>query len=541
MRAWWRDAVFYQIYPRSFADSDGDGIGDLRGIIDHMDFLRGAEHSLGVDALWISPFYPSPMADFGYDISNYCDVDPVFGTLADFDELIREAHGRGLRVLLDFVPNHTSDRHSWFRSSRSSTADPRRDWYVWRSGRGDSPPNNWMAEFRGIGSAWTFDAPTNEWYLHSFLPSQPDLNWDNPEVERAMHGVMEFWLNRGADGFRVDVVHKIGKAPDLRDNAGVFVGPGRADRGNRFDEDWPSVHPRIRRMRTLARRHGACILVGEVYVLDAEQMAAYVRTGRELDLAHNFEFLTLPWKAAAFRDAIREAPGLLGPRGWPTWCLNNHDHSRVASRYPGEQAARVAAMMLLTLRGTPFLYQGEELGLEDGVVSGEEQTDVEGRDPERCPIPWVSPDAQHAWAGFSSVRPWLPIPPDASVHNVADEWRNPQSVLTLYRALLRARHETPALRSGSLELIDADSPDLLAYRRSFRDSERLVALNFGLEPASLAGVLGAERSARIVLSSRMDGVGGLVGADTAIPPLTGWLMTPSGLEGALPTPGRASA
>ncbi len=518
-RPWWREAVFYQIYPRSFMDANADGIGDLRGIIDRLEYLAGTPESLGVDAIWLSPFYVSPMTDFGYDVADHCDVDPVFGTLDDFDELIEAAHRRGLRVIIDLIPNHTSDQHPWFQRSRESRESPYRDWYVWRRSRSDVghssvgggsngvPPNNWMAEFGG-GPAWTFDPATDEWYLHSFLPSQPDLNWDEPAVQAAMGETMQFWLRRGVDGFRADVIHKIGKAPDFRDNLGVFVGPGADDRGRRFDEDWPTVHQRIRSMRRVLRSAGDRMMVGEVYVLDPEQLAPYVRSGRELDLAHNFHFLTLPWDAAAFRDAISEHEQLLRPRGWPTWCLNNHDHSRVASRYPGEAAARLAGMMILTLRGTPFLFQGEELGLEDGVIPAESVVDPGGRDPERCPLPWDAPSVGGSGGGFTSGRPWLPLPPDAERHNVAAEASDPGSVLALYRALLALRRSRPALRTGEMTLLATRDRDVLAWRRFDRGGSFVIALNFAERSAFIqADELGVDFNGIVEVSASMQRAG----------------------------------
>ena len=477
---WWRDAVFYQVYPRSFADSDGDGVGDLRGITDRLDHLAGAPDSLGVDAIWLSPFYRSPMADFGYDIVDHTDVDPLFGTLRDADDLIREAHARQLRVIVDLVPNHTSDRHPWFRASRSSRSSPFRDWYVWRPGVDGRPPNNWMSEFAAVGPAWTFDDATGEWYLHSFLREQPDLHWDNPKVERAIHEVMRFWLGRGVDGFRMDAVYKIAKDPRLRDNPRPIVGPGVVPDG-RFDEDWPTMRGRLTRLRTVLREFGDRMMVGEVYLLDRARLAAYINTGRRLDLAHDFTFLNNPWSARAFRTSVMELERLAGARGWPTWCLNNHDHPRVASRYPGEAAARVAALMLLTLRGTPFLYQGEELGLEDGIVPPDATVDIDGRDPERCPIPWGPPSRAGPGAGFTSGAPWLPLPPDAEHRNVETQRRSADSILALYRRLLRLRRATPALRRGTLHIVATAAEDAFAYVRSIDDRALAIVLNFGVE------------------------------------------------------------
>jgi alpha-glucosidase len=476
-RSWWRDAVFYQIYPRSFADSNGDGIGDLPGIIDHLDYLRGGPSSLGVDAIWLSPFYRSPMADFGYDVSDFRDVDPLFGTLDDARRLIRECHRRGLRVIFDLVPNHTSDRHPWFLESRSGRASAKRDWYVWRPSRDGGPPNNWRSEFPAVGPAWTVDEATGEWYLHSFLPQQPDLNWDNPAVEAAIHDVIRFWLELGADGFRADVIYKIAKDPDLRDNPAVITGPGVLADGRR-DEDWPTIHPRLRALRRLLRSYGERMMVGEVYLLDPVRIASYVRTALELDLAHNFQFLNLPWSAQAFRRYVHEFERLARPRGWPTWCLNNHDHSRVATRYPGEAAARVAAMLLLTLRGTPFLYQGEELGLGDGVIPPDRVVDVDGRDPERSPMPWQPPSNGGPAAGFSTGDPWLPLPPEAEERNVERQLADPDSVLGLYRRLLALRRDRRSLRSGRLEILRTKDDEVFAYLRHSRSAPTAIALNF---------------------------------------------------------------
>ncbi|MFN8203196.1 MAG: alpha-amylase family glycosyl hydrolase [Solirubrobacteraceae bacterium] len=381
---------------------------------------------LGADAIWLSPIYPSPMADFGYDVADYTDVDPLFGTLADADALIERAHDLGLRVLLDFVPNHTSDRHPWFVQSRASRDAPKRGWYVWRGG--EAVPNNWIATFGDQEPAWTRDAATGEWYLHSFLPQQPDLNWDEPQVEAAMHDVLRFWLARGVDGFRIDVAHRIGKDPALGDNE-----PGR-----RHDEDWPSGHERLRGIRrVLEEFDGDRMAVGEVYLLDQRALAAYVTTGDELHLAHNFHFMNLPWSAQRFRCGVDEFEALTRDGGWPAWCLNNHDHSRTATRY-GVARARVAAVLVLTLRGTPFLFQGEELGMTDGDVPPEAVVDVDGRDPERVPMVWTPGPG----AGFTTGTPWLPVHPDAERLAVSVQAGDPASSLELYRALLALRRAT---------------------------------------------------------------------------------------------------
>ena len=356
---WWKRGIIYQIYPRSFQDQNGDGVGDLAGIARRLDYLSW----LGVDAIWISPIYPSPMADFGYDVADYCDVDPLFGSLADFDDLVRAAHARGLKVILDFVPNHTSDRHPWFLESRSSRASPKRDWYIWRDGRNGGPPNNWVSQFGG--SAWTYDPGTGQHYLHSFLREQPDLNWRNPDVRAAMLDVLTFWLDRGVDGFRVDVIWLLIKDEALRDNPeNPGWQPSQATINRLLqvhNADQPDVHDVIRDMRSLLDRYDERLLIGEIY-LPLERLVAYY--GKDLSGAHlpfNFQLILTAWKADAIARLIDEYENALPPGGWPNWVLGNHDQPRIAARV-GEAQARVAAMLLLTLRGTPTMYYGDEIG-----------------------------------------------------------------------------------------------------------------------------------------------------------------------------------
>jgi alpha-glucosidase len=496
---WWRDGVIYQIYPRSFADSNGDGVGDLAGITARLDHLNdGTPASLGVDAIWLSPFYPSPMADFGYDVADYTDVDPLFGTLADFDRLLAAAHSRGIRVIIDLVPNHTSDQHPWFVESRSSRDNAKRDWYVWADSKPDgSPPNNWMSAFPRAGRAWTFDQTTGQWYLHSFLPQQPDLNWWNPEVRRAIDEVMRFWLDRGVDGFRIDVAHRMAKDPELRDNPLVeldgdddLTGQARAIRLTQlgvdqlYDEDWPEVHEILRRFRHTLDAYEHRMAVGEVYLLDLRKLARYYGSGRdELHLAHNFVFVHQPWKPEAFRWVVDEYESLLPADAWPAYFLGNHDHPRVPSRYDeagnGAARARVAAMLVLTLRCTPFLYYGEEIGMTDGRIPPDRLVDVDGRDPERTPMQWdCSPNA-----GFTTGEPWLPVAPGAQRVNVAAQRDDPNSMLSLYRRLVRYRRGSVALRRGSYRSLPDAPTGLFAYlREAPEDGERLlVALNLSGE------------------------------------------------------------
>lgn len=438
---WWKKAVIYQVYPRSFADSGGDGVGDLAGATDHLDHLR----ELGVDAVWFSPFYKSPMADFGYDIADHCDVDPTFGSLADADRMIDRAHRLGLKVLVDFVPNHVSDRHPWFRAAQEDPSSPYRDWFVWRDPSSDGgPPNNWTAAFAPVPS-WTFDEESGQYYLHLFLPDQPDLDWNNPDVVRAMHDVLEFWIGRGVDGFRADVVHCIGKDERLADMPDELVGLPAM-----LQDFGPGTHDQLRAMRLLLDRHGSMV-VGETYVLDSETMASYLAGGDQLHLAFNFPALHCPWDASLWRAEIDKAERLMGSIGaWPTWVLSNHDVPRHRTRYGSEARARAAAVLLLTLRGTPFLYMGEELGLSDADVPMDRVVDPGGRDGCRAPLPWTA-EPGHGWGD----APWLPTPPDADSLNVDSQMGDPGSMLEHYRRLLALRRSHPALHSGELRLLDA--------------------------------------------------------------------------------------
>lgn len=468
---WWKSAVIYQIYPRSFADSgSGDSpvpaVGDLKGIRRHLDHLSW----LGVDAIWLSPFYRSPMADFGYDVSDHCDVDPVFGSLADFDLLVAEAHDRGLRVLIDWVANHTSDRHPWFLDARSSPQSAHRPWYIWRDPAPDGgPPNNWRAAFGTDVAAWTLDPGSGQYYLHLFLPDQPDLNWSHPPMVEAMHQVLHFWLDRGVDGFRADAVHAIGKDPALADDPEETAGQPRSS-----TNDDPATHPLLRGVRALLDSYdGERVMVGEVYLLDTARVAPYYGHDDELHLAFNFAPLFAPWEAGAWRFAIEEVQRhLLDAGAWPTWVLGNHDISRPVTRYGSEARARAASVLLLGLPGTPFLYAGDELGLEDAVVAPEAVVDPGGRDGCRAPIPWDASES-HGWG----EAPWLPWPPRADRRNVATLRNDQDSILHLYRRLLAARRSSPALSLGRLELAEAP-PGVLAWLRTADDDRRMVAVNF---------------------------------------------------------------
>ena len=470
----------YQIYPRSFCDSAGrrhdgrGGAGDLEGVRRRLDHLSW----LGVDAVWLSPFFPSPMRDYGYDVADYCDVDPLFGSLADFDRLLGDAHDRGIRVLIDWVPNHTSDQHPWFVDSRSSRDSPRRDWYIWRDGDPSRPPNNWVAAFTH-DAAWTWDAATGQWYLHQFLPEQPDLNWANPAVVAAMHDTLRFWLDRGVDGFRIDVIHGVGKDPALPDDPPELAGIPHSSLN-----DEPGTHAIVRDLRRLADSYPRDrVLVGEVYLLDTHKVAAYYGDGDELHLAFNFPPLYAPWDAGAWRGQVERAETEFGPRrAWPTWVLSNHDNPRHRTRYGGSaERSAAAAVLLLSLRGTPFLYAGEELGLEDADVPPERQVDPGGRDGCRAPIPWEA-GPSHGW---TTAEPWLPWPPGADRRNAELLKADPTSIAHLYRRLLATRHRSPALQLGDITLLPSP-PDVLAYERRSGTDRRRVLVNFADTPASVA-------------------------------------------------------
>jgi glycosidase len=481
--AWWT-GVIYQVYPRSFQDTTGNGVGDLAGITARLPYLA----DLGVDALWISPFYPSPMADFGYDVSDYTDVDPLFGSLDDFDDLLAEAHRMGLRVVIDWVPNHTSDRHPWFVESRSDRVNPRRDWYVWRDPKPDgSRPNNWLSMFGG--PAWTWDAGTEQYYLHSFLAEQPDLNWRDEQVQDAMFSAIRFWLDRGVDGFRIDVAHFVMKDPALRDNL-EHPAPPRS-KGHH------DAHGVYRDLRSILDGYdGEHFSVGEIHIDDPTEWASYYGEGNdELHMPFNFSLLKAPWDATAIRDRVETIEAAVPPGGWPNYVLGNHDEQRITGRL-GRDQARVAMMLLLTLRGTATLYYGDEIGMRDREISPEAQQDPfgrrvpgEGRDGCRTPMQWESGVA----AGFSPAPErdlWLPLGDDFATINVAVESDDPASMLTLTRNLLALRKRIPALRAGTYRGLDGLPDDVYGYERrsgsnrirvllSFSDEARMVTVDPG--------------------------------------------------------------
>ena len=500
---WWKSAVVYQIYPRSFADANGDGIGDLEGIRARLDHLSW----LGVDAIWLSPFFPSPMADFGYDVSNYCDVDAIFGTLADFDALVADAHDRNIKVIIDWVPNHSSDQHPWFVDARSSTTSEHRDWYVWREPTADgAPPNNWVQTWTDGDPAWTLDPTTDQWYLHLFLPEQPDLNWRNPDLVAAMHDVLRFWLDRGVDGFRMDVLHALGKDADLVDDPEEYLPIPHS--GLNHHE---STHQIIRDLRSVLEEYdGDRMMVGEVFLLDSALVATYYDHGKGVHLAFNFPPLFTPWDASWWRRQVEQVAIDIEPAGWPTWVLSNHDQIRHRSRYGTEARARAAAVLLLGLRGTPFLYAGEELGLQDADVPDDRVVDPGGRDGCRAPIPWT-PDPGHGWGD----DPWLPFPPDADTTNVETLRQDPSSIPHLYRRMLHERSSSEALSLGDQELL-ATPEGVLGWDRTTADERRRILVNFTSAPVEVGPLTAGWRVTVSTESTNQDRTIDQLGPDEAI-------------------------
>jgi alpha-glucosidase len=481
---WWKEVVVYQIYPRSFKDSNGDGTGDVRGIIQKLEYLAW----LGVGAIWLSPMYVSPMHDFGYDIQNYREIDPVYGSLEDVKELITLAHKKKIRIIFDMVLNHTSIEHVWFKESASSVDSPKRDFYIWSKGRGKRPPNNWYAAFGG--KAWTFDKHTGYWYLHSFLPEQPDLNWRNPKMVKALFEEMSFWFDLGVDGFRLDVINLIVKDELLRDNPLGWGGRPRPYDLQRhiYDRDRPEAHQVLKQFRSWVDTYPERMLVGEIMVEnggDPKLAASYMGNGEdELHLAFDFSFTNLPWKARMWRSAAEQWYAAVPSQGWPTWVLGNHDVERFFSKY-GENLGRlyVAALFLLTQKGTPFIYYGEELALPERPVKRNELQDPvgkrywplhKGRDGARRPMVWNDTKGR----GFTTGAAWLPVY-DTQVVSYESQLGDPNSPLHHYRDMIWIRNHDHVLKWGDIKWLDIDdSDDILAYIRDDGYDKRLVLLNF---------------------------------------------------------------
>ncbi len=506
---WWQTGVVYQIYPRSFKDTSGNGVGDLVGIIEKLDYLSDV---LGVDAIWISPFYPSPMKDFGYDVADYCDVDPLFGDLATFDRLLAGAHKRGIKIIIDWVPNHTSDEHPWFQESRSSRDNPKRNWYIWRDPKQNgAPPNNWGSFFGG--PAWTFDDRTGQYYMHQFVPGQPELNWRNPEVKTALFETLRFWLDRGVDGFRMDVIGLIIKDERLRDNPPNPEAPADLPENDLFSRlrqvynlDQDDVHPVLKEIRNLLDQYDERLAIGELWGPLERWVKYYGDEGDELHMPFNFRLMFQPWRADAMQASVEKLEAALPPFAWPNYVLGNHDGPRLASRFGGQAQARLAAMMLLTLRGTPTVYYADELGLENGIIPPEKIQDPQGvnlgaertRDICRTPMQWdASPNA-----GFSPEEPWLPVSADFEVRNVAAMLADPASILSLYRALFSLRKGSKALQVGGYTTINTSCPDCFAYQRQTEGERYLITLNFSSQNQTISLPDGGKASC--ILSTHID-------------------------------------
>ncbi len=532
---WWQTGVVYQIYPLSFVDSNGDGHGDLPGILGKLDYLKW----LGVEAVWISPIYPSPLADYGYDVSDYQAIHPLFGTMEDFDRLLAACHERGLKLLLDYVPNHTSDRHPWFQESRSSRDNPKRNWYIWKDATRDgTAPNNWLSVFGG--RAWEWDESTRQYYLHSFLKEQPDLNWRNPQVQEAMLDVMRFWLAKGVDGFRVDALWHVIKDEQFRDNP---LDPEYVE-GERspycrliptYSGGQPQLHDVVARMRCVTEEFPERVLIGEMY-LPVEELVRYY--GKEsssgIHLPYNFQLIVLPWHAMDIFAGINTYEASLPSFAWPNWVLGNHDKPRVTSRVGPEQA-KVAALLLLTLRGTPTMYYGDEIGMEDVNVPPDETRDPVakafpgirlGRDPERTPMQWsAEPNA-----GFSTGQPWLPIAEDYEQTNVEKQKQDAGSLLAFYRQLLELRRKEPALHLGRY-LPAGQKRNLFAFVREHEETTLLVAANLGSTRARLAVPRHMDVTGEIILGTDPARVGGKIGEHIELGPDEGLIARLSPADG----------
>ncbi len=479
---WWQNAVFYEVYPRSFADSNNDGIGDLNGITSKLDYLK----QLGVDAIWITPCFPSPQVDFGYDVSNYEDIDSMYGTLSDFGKMQSEGQQHGIRIILDFVVNHTSDQHKWFIDSRSSLTSKHRDWYIWRDGEApNQPPNNWLSLFGG--SAWQFDGKTNQYYYHYFYPQQPDLNWRNPAVKDAMFDVTRWWYDRGVSGFRLDAVDTLFEDPDLHDNP---ILPGKNAYGdpnmeNKYNHNLPEVHDILKGLRQVADKYDA-VLVGETWTDNIQQLQRYYgKDHDELQMPMDFMFTKV--EKLSPPDFRKQIALVNSVDGWPVYVIGNHDMERSYNRYGdgkhNDQIAKVMAGMYLTLRGTPILYYGEEIGMQNNdpkfkkdVKDPKGKTgwpEDKGRDGERTPMQWDNTPN----AGFTQGIPWLPIPVSYKTHNVASELKDPNSILVFYQRLLKLRHTNPCLLDGDYVALNESDPNVMSYLRRYKDKAVLVVIN----------------------------------------------------------------
>lgn len=487
-RHWSRDAIVYQIYPLSFQDSNGDGKGDLEGIIKRLDYLNGNEHSLGINTVWISPFYKSPMADHGYDVSDYKSIDPAFGTMETFERLVKELHKRDIKVIVDFVGNHTSSQHTWFKESQSSRENPKRDWYVWHDPKPDGDvPNNWLSVFGG--SAWTYDEKTKQYYLHSFLKEQPDLNWNNPEVRKEMMNTLDFWVSKGVDGFRIDAIQHFLEDSEWKDDT---LNPQFTQKTDDPYQTLLHDHSRvdIEKMTTLGsfvtealNTYPDIFIIGEAYIGPKDLQKFYQLCPNNRFAPFNFTLISTPWNVADFKNTIDSYQAILTPENIPNYVFGNHDISRVATRI-GEAKARITSFLQFTLPGMPFVYYGEEIGMTNGAIPFEAVKDFlskffhgfhPGRDLERTPMQWD--DSPHA--GFSNSKPWLPVNGNYKTVNVEHEKNDPLSMLSHYKSLIRVRKSTPVLRDGTYIARQSKSPNIFSFERILGDERFIILANFG--------------------------------------------------------------
>ncbi|HEY60635.1 MAG TPA: alpha-glucosidase [Anaerolineae bacterium] len=502
---WWRDGVIYQIYPRSFSDSNHDGIGDLEGIRQRLDYLD----DLGVDAIWLSPIYPSPDVDFGYDVSDYLSIDPKFGSMRDFGLLLKDAHRHGIHIILDLVLNHTSDQHPWFKESRESLDNPYRDYYIWHEPKpGRNPPNNWQSIFGGSG--WELDHHTSQYYYHMFYKEQPDLNWRNHKVHRALLDVFRFWLDQGVDGFRLDVFNVFFKDSKLRNNPTKLFGLRPYERQEHiFDCDQPEMMHLLQEIRQILDAYPESYAVGETFLANPEKAGSYC--GKNiLHATFNFEFLRNSWNPKRFLNNVIQWEHVLRGKCWPNYVLNNHDTVRTSTRFgegEDDQRLKVAAAMLLTMRGTPFLYYGEEIGMRNVRIKHSQIKDpigkrywpfYKGRDGCRAPMQWEAiPNA-----GFSTVEPWLPVHSDYIQRNVTNQYRDPHSILNFYKKLLALRKRHPVLVRGIFEPIQQKSKHVLVYERKYKNQRALIALNFSDSKIKIILVQSRKNKWRLLLSNQ---------------------------------------
>jgi len=501
---WWQSGIIYEVYVRSYQDTSGNGIGDINGIRQRLDYLNW----LGIDILWLTPPYKSPQLEFGYDIADYVSIDPLFGTLDDFDSLISEAHALGMKIVLDIAPNHTSDQHEWFKESRTSRTNPKSDWYLWRDPAPDGrPPNNWVSAFGGK-SAWEFVPERNQYYYHAFKVEQPDLNWRNPEVEKAFFDCLRFWLDRGIDGFRIDVMWHMVKDKYFRDNPpNPGYDPETMPSNNILHELYSANRPEtidlVTRMRNVLKEYdGDRLMIGELYQAGEELLNYYGTDGAAAQLPHNQQLILLPWEAVDIRNALEKYLGALPESCWPNWVLGNHDKPRIATRVKSQEQARVAMMMLLTLRGTPTMYYGDEIGMENVEIPPDKIQDPfekldpgkgQGRDPQRTPMQW---DGHSNNAGFTTaIEPWLPMSGTWLHINVEAQKADQDSILNMTRALIELRRDNPAFVSGTHRLIlTQTNGTIIAFRREHKAGNFIVALNVSALPVDFETPYGYEKT-----------------------------------------------